>query len=94
LESTLKEDDKYMSCVHTDVVKSLAEAYVIYRHYLSLGEEGAIAKNPDGAWKDTTSRDEVKLKLEVEKRLVLYCRYSINIHCKFNQKKPKLKCLF
>lgn len=51
--------------IPTRIVKSRADAYAYYRELLKLGKEGVIIKSPDAIWQDTTSKDQVKLKLEV-----------------------------
>jgi DNA ligase-1 len=50
--------------IPTRIVKSLAEAYAHYRELLAKGKEGTIIAHPAGIWKDSTSRDKIKLKLE------------------------------
>jgi DNA ligase-1 len=52
--------------IQTRVVKSLAEAYAHYRELLAVGKEGTIIKHPAATWKDGTSKEQVKLKLEVD----------------------------
>jgi DNA ligase 1 len=56
---------RFVQPVATRIVKSKAEAMDHYREMLSLGKEGTIVSNPDGIWKDGTSKDKVKFKLEV-----------------------------
>jgi DNA ligase-1 len=51
--------------VPTKMVHSFQEALEFYRERLVEGKEGAVMKRPDGIWKDGTSREQVKLKLEV-----------------------------
>jgi DNA ligase-1 len=51
--------------VPTKIVHSKAEALAIYSTYLSQGKEGAVIKHPLAIWKDGTSKDQVKFKLEV-----------------------------
>lgn len=51
--------------IPTKIVYSLDEALVHYREFLSAGKEGTVIKHPDAIWKDGTSKDQVKLKLEV-----------------------------
>lgn len=51
--------------IPTRIVKSRADAYAYYRELLKLGKEGVIVKSPNAIWQDTTSKDQVKLKLEV-----------------------------
>lgn len=50
--------------IDTKIVTSKAQAYDVYRAKLKLGKEGVICKHPKAIWKDTTSKDQVKLKLE------------------------------
>lgn len=52
--------------VPTRVVKSYADAWAHYRELLAQGKEGTIIKSPHAIWKDGTSKDQVKLKLEVD----------------------------
>jgi len=52
--------------VHTEKVATLVEAYEIYSKFTAAGLEGAVLKTPDFIWKDGTSKDCVKLKIEFE----------------------------
>ncbi len=52
--------------IEGQVVHSKDEAMRIYRGILARGLEGVILKNPLGEWADNTSKDCVKLKLEVD----------------------------
>lgn len=52
--------------IPTRIVHSKAEAMAHYRILLKLGKEGTICKHPMAIWKDGTSKDQVKLKLEVD----------------------------
>ncbi|WP_193333365.1 DNA ligase [Duganella sp. FT27W] len=52
--------------VPTRLVRSLKEAYAHYAELLAKGKEGTIVKNPVAIWRDGTSKDQVKLKLEFE----------------------------
>jgi DNA ligase-1 len=51
--------------VETRVVHTIREAYEHYQEQLALGLEGTILKDPDAIWEDTTSRKQVKFKLDV-----------------------------
>lgn len=56
------------TCVHlipTRVVYSQAQAFAHYKELLQQGKEGTICKSPEAIWKDGTSKEQVKLKLEV-----------------------------
>lgn len=61
-QSTLK----YIQLIETRIVHSLAEAYKHYGEMLALGREGTIIKDGDSPWRDGTSKQQVKLKLEAE----------------------------
>jgi DNA ligase-1 len=52
--------------IPTKVVKSLEEAMTHYRDLLAQGKEGTIIKNGAATWKDGTSKEQIKLKLEVD----------------------------
>ena len=51
--------------VETRVVHTIREAYEHYQEQLALGLEGTILKDPDAIWEDTTSKKQVKFKLDV-----------------------------
>lgn len=55
-----------LTLVPTRVVTSLQEAYAHYRELLALRKEGTIVKHPEALWRDGTSKEQVKLKLEVD----------------------------
>lgn len=56
----------FLSIIETRIVNSLAEANAHYREALERGLEGTIVKSADAIWKDSTSKDQVKMKLEFE----------------------------
>ena len=55
-----------LQLIPTRIVHSLAEAYNHYREMLLAGKEGTVIKNPSAIWRDGTSKDQVKLKLEAD----------------------------
>lgn len=57
---------KYIQLIETRIVHSLAEAYKHYGEMLALGREGTIIKDGESPWRDGTSKQQVKLKLEAE----------------------------
>ncbi|OAD82845.1 hypothetical protein ATN89_17325 [Comamonas thiooxydans] len=67
-----QEDTKLLRLIDTKVVRSRAEAFALYKGYLAQGMEGVICKSPATVWKDGTSKDQVKLKLEFEVELEVY----------------------
>jgi DNA ligase-1 len=52
--------------IPTRVVKKKADALTYYRELLKHGKEGVVCKHPLAIWRDSTSKDQVKLKLEVD----------------------------
>lgn len=52
--------------VNSKIVYSLAEATEHFQELLAQGKEGTVLKNPNGMWKDGTSKDCVKYKVEAE----------------------------
>ncbi|MEZ2310868.1 hypothetical protein AB6809_29910 [Paraburkholderia sp. RCC_158] len=57
--------------IPTRVVKSLEDAMAHYRELLAVGKEGTIIKNGRAIWKDGTSKEQIKLKLEVDVDLII-----------------------
>lgn len=55
--------------IPTRIVKSKAEAYAHYRELLKQKKEGTVVKHPDAIWQDTTSKNQVKLKLQADVEL-------------------------
>lgn len=55
--------------IPTRIVRTKADAYAHYKELLSKHKEGTVCKHPDAIWKDGTSTDQVKLKLEVDVEL-------------------------
>ena len=57
------------SCVKlidTKIVHDLGAAYAHAAQLMRGGKEGTVIKNPHATWKDGTSKEQVKLKLEFE----------------------------
>lgn len=52
--------------IPTRIVKSKAQAFDHYRELLKAGKEGTVCKTMTAIWKDGTSKDQAKLKLEVD----------------------------
>ena len=50
--------------IETRMVYSLEEAYQHYNELVADGFEGSIIKTQEGIWKDSTSKDQVKLKVD------------------------------
>lgn len=62
---------KYFSFVKNRLVYSIQEATEHFQELLAEGKEGTVLKNPKGLWKDGTSKDCVKFKIEAE--IDLFC---------------------
>lgn len=60
-----------LSLVDTRIVHSMEEAYKHYGEMLAMGKEGTIIKDGNAIWRDGTSKQQVKLKLEAECDLVI-----------------------
>src|SRR3569832_2488453 len=54
----------YVQLIPTRIVKSLKEAYAHAAEIMLRGGEGTILKYRNAIWKDSTSKEQVKLKLE------------------------------
>ena len=64
--STLLEGAESLRLIETRRVHNMEEAMAHYREALSRGLEGTIIKNPSMIWKDGTSKEQVKMKVEFE----------------------------
>jgi DNA ligase-1 len=62
---------EYIELIDTRIVHNMEEALAHYREMLDAGMEGTIIKNATGIWKDTTSKDQVKMKLDIDVDLVI-----------------------
>lgn len=61
----------HIELIPTRIVHNMTEALEHYREMLALGLEGTILKNGTGEWKDGTSKDQAKMKLEIDVDLVI-----------------------
>lgn len=52
--------------IPTKIVRSMKEAYVHYGEMLAAGKEGTIFKDGNAIWRDGTSKEQIKLKVEAE----------------------------
>lgn len=60
-----------ISMIETRVVHSMDEAHTHYTEMTECGKEGTILKDPSAIWKDGTSKDCVKFKIEAEVDLLV-----------------------
>ena len=65
----LVEGLRTIALIPPEYVLSKKEAVMHYRDLLAKGKEGTILKHPAAIWRDGTSKDCVKLKLEVDVEL-------------------------
>lgn len=65
-------DKPAISLIDTRIVYSLKEAFQHYIEYLRQGKEGTVIKKRTAIWKDGTSKEQIKLKLEVPVELEVY----------------------
>jgi len=59
-------NDPQVQIIENEIVYSYAEAMAHYKKVLARGLEGTVVKHPQAIWKDGDSKDQVKLKLEVD----------------------------
>lgn len=64
-------ESQVISVIDTRVVYDMQDAMAHYRELVAQGEEGTILKHPDLLWKDNTSKDAVKLKVEADVDLLV-----------------------
>jgi DNA ligase-1 len=66
LDGLLREvgDNDPVRLIDTRIFNSLKDAYAHYAELVAAGEEGTILKSPGLIWRDGTSKDAVKLKVE------------------------------
>lgn len=55
-----------VALISTKIVRSLREAYAHAGELMKLGKEGTVIKHPKAIWKDGTSKEQIKIKLEFE----------------------------
>jgi DNA ligase-1 len=59
-------DPQHVQMIETKLVFSWEEAFKHYLELVEQGLEGTIIKHPEAKWRDGTSKEQVKLKLEVD----------------------------
>ena len=64
-------ESQVISVIDTRVVYDTQDAMTHYRELVANGEEGTILKHPELLWKDGTSKDAVKLKVEADVDLLV-----------------------
>lgn len=64
LKDQIGVDQRMIHLIPTKIVYSKKEAYEHFAEIVRSGGEGTVDKDPEAFWKDGTSKDQVKLKLE------------------------------
>lgn len=83
---------KHLAPIPTRICKSLREALMHCKELVAKGKEGTVAKKPSMIWKDGTSKDQVKLKLEAECDLLVTEIVPGRIGTKNEGKPGSLRC--
>ena len=60
---------KCMHVINTREVTSAEDAITLRDHFVALGDEGAVLKDPDSFWKNGTNRKIIKLKVPLSNNL-------------------------
>lgn len=71
LAEQVSQCNELVGLIETKIVNSYDEAYEHYIEMLDKGFEGTIIKDPSAIWEDTTSKLQVKFKLEVDVDLMI-----------------------
>lgn len=61
-----KVTDSSVELIETRICYTIEEIVKHFEEMIGLGLEGTVVKNPAGIWEDKTSKDQIKLKLEVD----------------------------
>jgi DNA ligase-1 len=81
-----------VSLIDTRSVHSIKEAYGHYAKLLAKGKEGTIVKQRNAIWRDGTSKEQIKLKLEVPVDLVIAGIVAGNVGTKNEGRAGSLTC--
>ena len=92
LNALLQANNTYIGLVPTKVVRSLAEAKLHAVEFMKAGKEGSVIKRPDAIWRDGTSKEQVKIKLEFEVDLEIVAVVQGNVGTKNEGRAGSLTC--
>ncbi len=92
LNALLQANNTYIGLVPTKVVRSLAEAKLHAVEFMKAGKEGSVIKRPDAIWRDGTSKEQVKIKLEFEVDLEVVAVVPGNVGTKNEGRAGSLTC--
>ena len=90
--TTFSNSPFLLTVIPTRIVRSLDEAYDHYRELLLEGKEGTIIKQPSMIWKDYTSKEQIKLKLEADCELEVIAFVPGDINGKHANTFGSLRC--
>ena len=92
LNALLQAENTYIGLIPTKVVRSLAEAKMHAVEFMKAGKEGSVIKRPDAIWRDGTSKEQVKIKLEFEVDLEIVAVVPGNAGTKNEGRAGSLTC--
>ena len=92
LNALLQAENTYIGLIPTKVVRSLAEAKMHAVEFMKAGKEGSVIKRPDAIWRDGTSKEQVKIKLEFEVDLEIVAVVPGNVGTKNEGRTGSLRC--
>lgn len=90
--SVMRSDGGSIQMIPTKIVRSMAEAFTHYRELLKAGKEGTVIKHPKAIWRDGTSKEQIKLKLEVDVDLKVVAIVEGNENGRNAGRPGSLKC--
>lgn len=65
-DDVTKIHGEYLDVIETKVVTTKEQALAHYQQVVEQGGEGTVVKHPHTIWKNGTSKDQVKMKIEAE----------------------------
>ena len=92
LNALLQANNTHLGLIPTRVVYSLAEAKMHAAEFMKAGKEGSVIKRPDAIWRDGTSKEQVKIKLEFEVDLEIVAVVPGNVGTKNEGRAGSLRC--
>lgn len=78
--------------IPTKVVRTQADAYSYAATLMKKGKEGAIIKHPEAIWKDGTSKEQIKIKLEFDVDLEVVAIVPGNVGTRNEGRAGSLTC--
>ncbi len=66
LENALKGEFNNIELIEYEIISNMKEAYEHFQKITKRGDEGTVIKTEDMTWKDGTSKQQLKVKLEID----------------------------